>query len=207
MGTDKVSSQPSGVHLFSPPWHLQSDACPPPRAQPWQDAVFFFSKPLQDLPINTDNTAVTWITNCCVSPTSQPWSEPTTSPKSYYPQTTLPRLFLSACISSINCSWIVLSVPWFPLSHCSYTMCMAVHTENKTHTFRSRPRLLSMLSVLVQLSNYLSLSLQWPCCLLSPLWWNDFPTWVRWAWVITSSTKSISESYLFIYLPAKQSYF
>lgn len=42
MGTDKVSSQPSCVHLFSPPWHLQSDARPPPEAQPWQGSAAVF---------------------------------------------------------------------------------------------------------------------------------------------------------------------
>lgn len=169
---------------------------------------FSLAKPVQDLSINTDNTALTLITNCCVSPTSQRWSQPTTSPKSVTIHSHITAHFLQSLqLIHDAAARIVLSVPKFILSHCSYTMRMAVHTENKAHTFRSWPRLLSMLSVLVQLSNYLSLCLQWPCCLLSPLWRNDFPTWVRWAWVITSSPSLLQNLYLshisvFIYLPA-----
>lgn len=56
--------------------------------------------------------------------------------------------------------------------------------KKKPHTFRPWPRLLSM-PVLVQLlSNYLSLSLQWPCSRLSLLRRNAFPTGVRWEWIM-----------------------
>lgn len=97
-------------------------------------------------------------------------------------------------LNSEGAARTVLSVPWFPLSHCSYIVCMAVHTENKTHT-SGHDLDFCPCSVLVQLCDYLSLSLQWPSCLLSPPWWNDFPTWVRWAWVITASKSHISDSW------------
>lgn len=56
-------------------------------------------------------------------------------------------------------------------------------------------------SALVQLSNYLSLSLQWPCSLLPFPWWNDFPTVDGWGWVITShplQLKNLHLSHIFV---------
>lgn len=51
---------------------------------------------------------------------------------------------------------------------------MAVHTENKTHT-SGHDLDFCPCSVLVQLCNYLSLSLQWPSCLLLPCGGMTFP--------------------------------
>lgn len=119
---------------------------------------------------------------------------------------------ITAIISACHSSQIAL----YPLLHPANLFLLFIHTAAvrivlcvylwpwlyiltlKTKLVLSGRDLDTSLSALVQLSNYLSLSLQWPCSLLPFLWWNDFPTVVGWGWVITSPPLRLKKTCIWV---------
>lgn len=124
--------------------------------------------------VNLVELHLCWAVLPAVRPATFPNNKNITSTVTVYTDSLLP--------SYVQCQWEFHFV--------SPTLCLDMVT------FEIQPILSghdtdTLLSVRVQLSNYLSPSPQWPCSLLSFLWWYDFPTWVWWGWVITSPSSQL----------------